>query len=411
MKRFSYKKIWLYLLPLLFLPNMGWAVATSFGVLQLNDFIVGPYIISVYLSGFKTKNRARMFKNELTYFIGAFLMWAVFSTLCSTFLSNYSINELFFSLLKLAKLSLYGAAALLTISAISRSEHYRGFHWSLLGSLVVMSVSLLLDRFVFYQEFNPAFDAFQFYTDNTVSATMAILFSYLFALLVSGYGSKRWQLTAQVCLLISIFGFALSNGRGGWVAIISSLIYIFYRLKMRRIIVSFSVFAISIAAAYSIFPQFQDQVDRTIAPDAYYMSKYETDFMGIETGARWRYLKKEGSKVLNAPVFGSGFYHRGGDTGLDPDGSHNFFVQMFLEAGIVGGILTLAIFLVMWRQSGRRVVVLAGAELPAKAAILSAFVVGLSGEYFYGGMILFTLLLSYGIVGRLPIRSTHYINY
>ncbi|MDH5612560.1 MAG: O-antigen ligase family protein [Gammaproteobacteria bacterium] len=407
MKIFSYKEIWLYILPLLFLPNMGLAQETSFGLLQLNDFIIWPYIFTVYLSISKINNRVKLYNKELIYFLFLFLLWSIFSSLCATLFNDYSANELIFSMLKLAKLSLYAVASLLTITAISRNNINQQFNWSLLASLTVMSASLLFDRFIFYQESNSISDTIQFYTDNILSATMAILFSYLLGLLFTGYGSRWWQLTAKICLLLSIFGIALSNGRGGWIAILVSSIYIAYRLRMKQVIGFLSVCIVAIVTAYSIFPQFEDLVDRTIDPDPLYLAEYHSDLAGIETGGRWFYLKKEGIKVLDAPIFGTGFFHRGGETGLDPVGSHNFFVQMFLETGIIGGILAILVFFIMWKQAGRRMVVLNGGEIPTKAAISSAFVVGLSGEYFYGGMVLFTMLLSYGAVGRLPVNRMH----
>ncbi len=45
----------------------------------------------------------------------------------------------------------------------------------------------------------------------------------------------------------------------------------------------------------------------------------------------------ESAKFPKSPIFGTGFYHRGEKSGLWLTGSHNFWIQMFLETGLVGG--------------------------------------------------------------------------
>ena len=85
--------------------------------------------------------------------------------------------------------------------------------------------------------------------------------------------------------------------------------------------------------------------------------------------------------------------------------SHNFFLQMFLETGVPGGLLVLAIFYGLWRQAGCPAARRRGLDVPAKAALLAAVAGGLGGEYFYGGIGLFTLLAVYAVGGSLAVRS------
>ena len=112
--------------------------------------------------------------------------------------------------------------------------------------------------------------------------------------------------------------------------------------------------------------------------------------------------------MIKAPVFGTGFFHRGFEfskSSLDEVGSHNFWLQMFLETGIVGGGLVLLIFWRMWRQAvflerkGEKL------AIAVQSAFVAAFVGGMSGEYFYGGIALFTLFIVYAPIGSLPYKK------
>jgi hypothetical protein len=146
---------------------------------------------------------------------------------------------------------------------------------------------------------------------------------------------------------------------------------------------------------------FRNRVDYTLFPDSSYLETYGSGVGGIDDGARvvsWT----TGLRQFNAPVLGTGFFHRGGESGLDFTGSHNFFLQMFLETGIPGGVLMLIIFYRLWRMAASRSTKLAGLELPAKAALVAAMVGGSSGEYFYGGTMLLVLLGVCGPAGSLP---------
>ncbi len=53
----------------------------------------------------------------------------------------------------------------------------------------------------------------------------------------------------------------------------------------------------------------------------------------------------------------------------------------------------MGIFALMWRQAGGRQARAAGLDIPVRSALIAAFVGGLSGEYFYGGVTPLSLIL------------------
>jgi hypothetical protein len=61
----------------------------------------------------------------------------------------------------------------------------------------------------------------------------------------------------------------------------------------------------------------------------------------------------------------------------------------------------------MWRQAtGTRIDGGPKADVPLKAALVAVIAGGLGGEYFYGGIILFTLFAVYAQTGGLPVAGS-----
>jgi O-antigen ligase len=168
------------------------------------------------------------------------------------------------------------------------------------------------------------------------------------------------------------------------------LIWFLYRrgfLKQRTLAITL-VFAAAAVLAYQQVPVFRLDVDRTLNPDSSFLAKYDAGVLGFDEGARLTTWAHEGAKLFEAPILGRGFFNRFPGSGLWWTGSHNFWLQMLLETGIPGGLAILAIMWILWRES-RRIGV-----LPVEVALLVAFVGGLGGEYFYGGMPLLTLVIA-----------------
>jgi hypothetical protein len=148
--------------------------------------------------------------------------------------------------------------------------------------------------------------------------------------------------------------------------------------------------------AYETLPNFQSLVDLTLSPSD------DAPLQSVDDGARFSTWVHEAPKLINAPVLGTGFYHRGGTSGLWDSGSHNFFLQMFLETGIVGGILVMSVFALTWRQAGPTATSRNKISVATRAALMTAVVGGMSGEYYYGGVSVLVLFATFAIAGGLP---------
>jgi len=155
---------------------------------------------------------------------------------------------------------------------------------------------------------------------------------------------------------------------------------------------------IALAASYVFLSAFRERVDMTLWPDPAHQAQYH-GAMIVDDGARISTWAHEAPKLLNYPLFGTGFFHRGGLSGLDDTGAHNFFIEISLETGLVGGLLFLAILWWMWKQASAPPVERAGCGVALKAAIIAAVVGGMSGGYFYGGIVMFSLLAVYARCG------------
>ncbi len=141
----------------------------------------------------------------------------------------------------------------------------------------------------------------------------------------------------------------------------------------------------------------------TLWPKQADLDRGRSGVLGFDDGARTFIWTAQAPRLAQAPVLGTGFYHRGDDTGLFNTGSHNFWLQMFLETGVPGGLLMLAFVGVLWRDAGSDRAAVERLKHPIRAALVAAVVGGLGGEYFYGGTVLFSLLLVYAPVGSLPV--------
>ena len=204
-------------------------------------------------------------------------------------------------------------------------------------------------------------------------------------------------IAAALCSIV-ISASLSHHGRGGWLALVIGYLYFLGRRTARVKAVSVALLVVLTAViGYSTLPDFRSLVDSTFSPN---FPEYSVS--GIDDGARTFTWIHEASKLVNAPLLGTGFYHRGGASGLWDTGAHNFLIQMFLETGIIGGIFVVMIFVRMWYQAGSYVAIQQRAGIPTRAALIVAIIAGMSGEYFYGSASILVLFSIFGFVGALP---------
>jgi len=402
------RRLWLYLLPFLFLPNLNFSQVTEYGVIELSDRLVVPYIILLL---FAVDFRKRVQFDQIKSLMLGFLVWAFIVT--ATINLRYAYDDPYyvqFGLLKLGKFALYGLAGYLTVKATADATARRGLVISLLASGLAMGIGLMLvgsktQAQVDIDLADPDPGA-GYKASNAVSVFAAMMACYVCGLWLEKRETnpfRRWaMIVAMVALLL---GSAISEGRGGWIAGIAGFLYLVVSgsFSIRRLLVVFAV-PVVIVLAYAAVPVFHQRVEATIDPNQRTREETTEAIGGVTLGARpeeWM----DGIRQFRSPLFGTGFYHRGGESGIYPTGSHNFFLQMFLETGVPGGIVMLMIFVRMWKISGTDIARDSGLTLPVRSALTAAITGAMGGEYFYGGSGLLALFAVYAACGSLPVTG------
>jgi O-antigen ligase len=393
------KRLWLFCFPLLFVPNFGFSHQTDFGVLEVCDWLIVPFIVLLVIAP-SAKYEQRIAR--LSPFLWGFLVWALLSTLSIHFRYQYldDVPILVGSCLKLVKLVLFVTAGVLIARKLSEPGVRGEWIWSLLAALVMLSMGLLASSGGPDVQPTDALEGYKSY--NAIIVSVAILCSYIAGLGVDNIGSRRWRQYASVSITFAICSVFISSslsshGRGGWLAFAAGFGYIFWkRTQTLKTLAIIFIVGLASVTAYETLPNFQSLVDLTLSPPD------DTSLQSVDDGARFSTWVHEAPKLVNAPILGTGFYHRGGTSGLWDSGSHNFFLQMFLETGIVGGILMVSVFALTWRQAGLKTTSLNKISVATRAALITAIVGGMSGEYFYGGVSVLVLFATFAIAGALP---------
>ncbi|MGD0178220.1 MAG: O-antigen ligase family protein [Terriglobales bacterium] len=393
------KRLWLFFFPLLFMPNVGFSHRTDFGVLEVCDWLIVPFIVSLILVP-SARYEQRVAK--LKPLMWGFLVWALLSTLSIHFRYEYldDVPILIGSCLKLARLVLYVIAGVLIARKLGDPRTRAGWTWSLLVALVVLSIGLLVSSGNPDAQPTDALEGYKSY--NAIIVSVAILCSYIAGLWIDNVGSRKWRQCASVAIAFAICAVFISSslsshGRGGWLAFATGFGYILWKrtqtLKSVLIVVLVGLASIT---AYETLPNFRSVIDLTLTPSD------DAPLQSVDDGARISTWIHEGPKLIDAPLLGTGFYHRGGTSGLWDSGSHNFFLQMFLETGVVGGILVISVFVLAWRQARLTAMSRNKISVATRAALVTALVGGMSGEYYYGGVSVLVVFATFAMAGALP---------
>jgi O-antigen ligase len=267
-------------------------------------------------------------------------------------------------------------------------------------ALVVLSIGLLVSSGNPDAQPTDALEGYKSY--NAIIVSVAILCSYIAGLWIDNVGSRKWRQCASVAIAFAICAVFISSslsshGRGGWLAFATGFGYILWKrtqtLKSVLIVVLVGLASIT---AYETLPNFRSVIDLTLTPSD------DAPLQSVDDGARISTWIHEGPKLIDAPLLGTGFYHRGGTSGLWDSGSHNFFLQMFLETGVVGGILVISVFVLAWRQARLTAMSRNKISVATRAALVTALVGGMSGEYYYGGVSVLVVFATFAMAGALP---------
>lgn len=417
------KYLWLLWLPLLYLPSLALTGATDFGTLSLSDFFVAPYIVLLFLRIQADKNDRFEIPDKLyiQYLIPIFILfvwWAFVSTVTLSGRYNYSDDYFMnFGLLKIAKMVLYVVATTLTGFALSKAskQEFQGFLWAVLVSGLFVGVGLVLtgNGNANGGLTNSAAQAEALFKDNGINVTLSMIIVFLVGMIIKGNGTKSWRRAASLGLIIIILGFFSSRGRGGWVAALVALVYMGMNINIDQTIKAAAIGILVFSFAYTNNETFRVEVDKTLQPadtSNYYADVYGKVNLGFDDGGRLGIFVYQVQRIVYDPVFGRGIFHRGGRSGIYPTGAHNFFLQMFLETGVPGGLLVIAIVRIMWVHASSLESRARKLNIPVQAVIIAGIVAGFTESYYYGGMELFTMLILYSTVGALQIQRKSYYN-
>jgi hypothetical protein len=265
------KRLWLFYFPWLFMPNFGFSHVTGFGVLEISDWLIVPFVILLVIAPSARYEQRGVKLNPLLW---GFLVWALLSTLSIPFRYEYLDDApvLIGCSLKLAKLALYVVAGVLIAGKLSSSKVRGEWLWSLLGALIMLGLGLLASRGNVDAQPNDALEGYKSY--NAVIVSVAILCSYITGLWIDDAGSNRWKRCAVGAVVFGMCSVLISaslssHGRGGWLAFVVGFGYILFRKTQAGNLKTLAILAIlgvSLFVAYETLPNLKSLVDLTISP-------------------------------------------------------------------------------------------------------------------------------------------------
>ena len=394
----------LLLFPIMFLPLVG--TATEYGNLGMSDYVL-PFIYLALLPGLPAAIGRQGFPRRVTICFVLFVAWALASTL--TIPLRFQVSDttdyyVGFGLLKLGKFAEYAVFGYFLLPWLKDQRSINWFKLALLGGTLAMALNATWIS-MYVAEADVAEEGKQAILGgkNGVSTLLAMLVAYWAADLL--YTKRNLLAMAGILgvVLLALAGMLICMGRGGWVAAIVAVSYLLFTVRKRpRFAARLAAFMIAMAVLTAVVitrsPAIQDRIDETLHADEHSSGQEGinpfTEVTGLDDGGRVTLFLYGLMMMSDCPVLGSGFFHRGDNTGVFIAGMHNFFTEMGLETGLVGLTLLLIILVSFWRQIGRGWPHREGnlsARIALRAAIVAVTTACFSEEYLYGGLHLLCL--------------------
>lgn len=189
---------------------------------------------------------------------------------------------------------------------------------------------------------------------------------------------RTWRLASV--MLTGILGMIFSQGRGGWLALLVGGAFLIRKISARSIL-AFTTIAIVVWIAAVNSPSVEQNLRGLIVSEQRFASGSDETESSLTDAGRFETWFHEGDKLAEQPLLGFGVFHRGGASPLWSTGSHNFFLQMFLETGVLGGGALLWLLWSLWRATNT---LQRSARTGARAVLVTIVSGGMGGEYFYG---------------------------
>ncbi len=394
------KNLWLFILPFLFFPDLEWIDATAYGDIKVADYVMVIYLLVIFFAWLKLPSGSREISKSSRILL-LFFVWTCLVTVSIPVRFGYNEilpQEMITALLKVGKFLLYTLAGIFTSQVVFRSNKIKAFQLSLL-------VGLSIPTFFFLYYGSPK----QYFLEGGISSyassgssafalCLAMFFCYFLVLLISNRLETRFQ---RNCVALTCFFMAVAVMASYWrAAIVAMIVGSFFGLVKSNIKIGYWVFLSSFVVVLTILisssEDFQNRLDQTIHPFKYAEDSSQVsnfaDKYGVDDGSRLQVWTEEGQRFWDAPIFGAGFYHRGGLSTLPLYSSHNHFLQMFLETGVVGGLLFILLFHQLWIDASK----FSAHDLPLgiaiKSAVVAVIICSMAETYLYGGLVMFFIL-------------------
>jgi O-antigen ligase len=225
---------------------------------------------------------------------------------------------------------------------------------------------------------------------NPTSVALACVVVSAISLLASGRLPHIQSWGLAFVTLVAVVGMIFSQGRGGWISLIWGAAFMVRRIRL-RFVVAAAIVALIVATAAANSQSVARNLERLIVEEQGYSATGEDTEATVDDGGRIETWLHESTKLAEHPILGFGIFHRGGASPLWSTGSHNFFLQMFLETGLLGGGAFLWFVWALW--SGTRS--LQGeARIGGRAVLVTMAVGAMGGEYLYGDAPLYCFLVA-----------------
>ena len=198
---------------------------------------------------------------------------------------------------------------------------------------------------------------------------------------------RTWRLAAVT--LTGVIGMIFSQGRGGWLALLVGGAFLIRKISARSVFAVITIaIAVGIAAVNS--PSVNRNLRGLIVAERGFASESDETESSLTDSGRIETWFHEGAKLAEQPLLGFGVFHRGGASPLWSTGSHNFFLQMFLETGVLGGGALLWLLWSLWRATNT---LQRSARTGVRAVLVTILSGGMGGEYFYGDAPLYCCII------------------
>lgn len=383
-------------LPLiLFIPNLNLlGINTSFGSIEIIDLLIVPAILLLMIIDIKNSRRTVMF--GVSKYITAFTIWLLFTIIIAYIRFDY-FNDSFLqiSVLKIANFFSYCVFAFLYYRNIPKSNVHQLMKVFTLTALLISSSVILVELKILLL----TSDQYIYSNQNVTSVALSILSILVLPILMKNRTSIRKQLLGFAFIGFVSSALFLSGGRAGAFGFIIGVLFYFIRhFTIQRKILSLGLGLLLLFIAYNEIDDVKYEIDRTIFPSENQYRKlrsYDAGMFGIDDGKRLYGLTNNIKKVDNFPIAGAGYLNRTEETQLHYSGSHNYFLQIWLETGFIG--LTILLLIIYKVTKIVRTIRYKPIKIGVQLSLIVALLTGFTGEYFYSGEALMTLLLAIGI--------------